>query len=157
LLLQNIQITTGGTGYTAGATVTIDPPFTGANLWTAGVGILLGQRVEHNNTMYQATRSGALASPAPKHKSGIVANGTAALEYIGSRATGTVNVSSGVVTGVSLKGSVFEVNITICIYSGFRVKVMNFSILYGQLGLRNGSSRCQNSYESEKFKCFFHN
>jgi hypothetical protein len=112
LLLQNIQITTGGTGYTAGATVTIDPPFTGANLWTAGVGILLGQRVEHNNNMYQATRSGALDSPAPTHKSGIVANGTAALEYIGSRATGTVNVSSGVVTSVSLKGSVFEVNIT---------------------------------------------
>ena len=110
--MQNIQITTGGTGYTAGATVTIDPPFTGANSWTDGVGILLGQRVEHNNNMYQATRSGALASPAPTHKSGIVANGTAALEYIGSRATGTVNVSSGVVTGVSLKGSVFEVNIT---------------------------------------------
>lgn len=112
LLLQNIQINTGGTGYVSGATVTIDPPFTGANTWTAGVGILLGQRVERNNNIYQATRSGVLASPAPSHKSGIVANGTAALEYIGSRATGTVNVTGGVVTSVSLKGSVYEVNIT---------------------------------------------
>lgn len=111
LLLQNIQINTGGTGYTAGATVTIDPPFTGANTWTAGVGILLGQKVERNNNIYQATRSGVLAAPAPTHKSGIVANGTAALEYIGSRATGTVTVSGGVVTGVSLRGSVYEVNI----------------------------------------------
>jgi hypothetical protein len=111
LLLQNVQISTGGTGYASGATITIDPPFTGANTWTAGVGVLLGQKVEHNNNIYQATRSGVLATPAPTHKSGIVANGTAALEYIGSRATGTVNVSGGVVTGVSLRGSVYEVNI----------------------------------------------
>lgn len=111
LLLQNIQISTGGTGYASGATVTIDPPFTGANTWTAGVGILLGQKVEHNNNIYQATRSGVLATPAPTHKSGIVANGTAALEYVGSRATGTVNVTGGVVTGVSLRGSIYEVNI----------------------------------------------
>jgi hypothetical protein len=113
LLLTNIVLTSGGTGYASGATVTIDPPFTGANDWTNGVGILLGQRVEHNNNLYQATISGILASPAPTHKSGIVANGTAALKYIGSRATGTVVVSDeDVVTGVSLIGSIFEVNIT---------------------------------------------
>jgi hypothetical protein len=113
LLLQNIQLTSGGTGYVSGATVTIDPPFTGANTWTDGVGILLGQKVEHDNNIYQATRSGILATPAPTHKSGIVANGTAALEYIGSRATGTVSVSGGgVVTGVVLNGSVYEINIT---------------------------------------------
>lgn len=112
LLLKNIQITTGGTGYTSGATVDIDPPFSGANPWVNAVGILLGQKVEYNNNLYQATRSGVLASPAPTHKSGIVANGTSALEYIGTRATGTVSVSSGVVTGVVLKGSVYEINIT---------------------------------------------
>lgn len=113
LLLQSIQLTSGGTGYTSGATVTIDPPFTGANTWTDGVGILLGQKVEYDNNMYQATRSGVLATPAPSHKSGIVANGTAALEYIGSRATGTVTVSGGgVVTAVVLNGSVYEINIT---------------------------------------------
>lgn len=113
LLLQSIQLTSGGTGYVSGATVTIDPPFTGANTWTDGVGILLGQKVEYDNNIYQATRSGVLATPAPTHKSGIVANGTAALEYIGSRATGTVTVSGGgVVTGVLLNGSVYEINIT---------------------------------------------
>lgn len=112
LVLQNIQINSGGTGYASGATVNIDPPFSGANTWTAGVGILLSQRVEYNNNLYQATRSGVLATPAPTHKSGIVANGTAALEYIGTRATGTVNVSSGVVTSVALNGSVYEINIT---------------------------------------------
>lgn len=112
-LLQYVQISSGGSGYTSGANVVISPPFTGANAWAANDVILLGQRVEHNNNIYQAARSGTLAAPAPTHKSGIVANGTAALEYIGSRATGTVNVSGGgEVTGVTLNGSIYEINIT---------------------------------------------
>ena len=112
LLLQNVQISTPGTGYTSGATITIDPPFAGANSWTDGVGILLGQKVEYNNNLYEATISGTLASPAPTHKSGVVANGTAALKYIGTRATGTVNLTAGVVTGITLNGSVFDINMT---------------------------------------------
>jgi hypothetical protein len=112
LLLQNVQISAPGTGYTSGATITIAPPFAGANSWTNGVGILLGQKVEYNNNLYEATVSGTLASPAPTHKSGIVSNGTASLKYIGTRATGTVNVSSGAVTGITLNGSVLDVNIT---------------------------------------------
>lgn len=112
LLLQNVQISAPGTGYTSGATITIDPPFTGANSWTNAVGILLGQRVEYNNNLYEATVSGTLASPAPTHKSGVVTNGTAALKYIGTRATGTVTVTGGAVTGVVLKGSVLEINMT---------------------------------------------
>jgi hypothetical protein len=112
LLLQNVQISAPGTGYTSGATITIEPPFSGANSWTNAVGILLGQKVEYNNNLYEATVSGILASPAPTHKSGVVANGTASLKYIGTRATGTVTVSSGAVTGIVLKGSVLEVNMT---------------------------------------------
>ena len=112
LLLQNVQISAPGTGYTSGATVTIDPPFAGANSWTADVGILLGQKVEHNNNIYEATVSGTLASPAPTHKSGVVANGTASLKYIGTRVTGSVNVTDGEVTGVALNGSILEINIT---------------------------------------------
>ena len=110
LLLQNVQISAPGTGYTSGATVTIDPPFAGANSWTADVGILLGQKVEHNNNIYEATVSGTLASPAPT--SGVVANGTASLKYIGTRVTGSVNVTDGEVTGVALNGSILEINIT---------------------------------------------
>ena len=49
------------------------------------------------------------ATPAPTHKSGIVANGTAALKYIGSRVTGTPIVSSGVITGVTLNGSIYDI------------------------------------------------
>lgn len=113
LLLQSISLTSGGTGYTSGATVTIDPPFSGGNTWVADVGILLGQRVEYLNNQYQCTKSGTLASPGPTHKFGNVANGTATLEYIGTRATGTPVVNgSGVVTSVTLDGSVYEIDIT---------------------------------------------
>ncbi len=109
LILQNVQINTPGVGYTAGATCTIDPPFAGANAWTDGIAILLGQKVEYNNNLYEAARSGVMASPAPTHKSGIVENGTAALKYIGSRATGTVTVSGGQVTGIILNGSILDI------------------------------------------------
>jgi hypothetical protein len=112
LLLQNVQISAPGSGYSSGATITIDPPFAGANSWTDGVGILLGQKVEYNNNLYEATVSGTLASPAPSHKSGIVSNGTAALKYIGTRVTGAVNLTDGAVTGVTLNGSVLEINMT---------------------------------------------
>ena len=43
----------------------IDSPFPGANPWVAGVGILLGQKVEYNNNIYQATVSGTLAATTP--------------------------------------------------------------------------------------------
>jgi hypothetical protein len=112
LLLQNVQISAQGSGYSSGATITIDPPFSGANSWTNGVGILLGQKVEYNNNLYEATMSGTLASPAPTHKSGVSSNGTSALKYIGTRATGTVNVTAGKVTGIALNGSILEINIT---------------------------------------------
>lgn len=112
LLLTSLTLSSGGSGYTSGATLTIAPPFNGANAWASGVGILLGQRVEYNNNLYQCTVSGTTASPGPNHKSGVVANGTAALKYIGSRATGTLTVSGGVVTGYTLNGQVFDITMT---------------------------------------------
>lgn len=112
LILQNVQVSVPGSGYNNGATCTIEPPFAGANVWTSGVAILNGQKVEHNNNLYEATMSGTLASPAPTHKSGIVANGTALLKYIGTRATGTVVTSGGQVTGITLNGSIFEILVT---------------------------------------------
>jgi len=109
LLLTGVNITTGGTGYSGGATCLMTPPFNGANSWVANIGILLGQLVEYDNNIYIATLTGTTATPAPSHKSGIVANGTAALKYIGSRVTGTPIVSGGVITGVTLNGSIYDI------------------------------------------------
>ena len=112
LLLKSLTISNGGTGYTSGATMSIAPPFPGANTWLANIGILIGQKVEYNNNMYECTVSGVTATPGPSHKQGIVANGTAALKYIGTRATGTLTTSGGVVTGYTLKGQVYEIAMT---------------------------------------------
>jgi len=111
-LISNMVISNGGTGYTSGATMNIDPPISGANTWTNGVQVLLGQSVEYNNNLYTATVTGTLANPGPTHRTGIVANGTAALKYVGTRATGTVTVSGGVVTGYTLNGNLYDVTMT---------------------------------------------
>ena len=112
LLLTSITLNSGGSGYTSGATILIEPPFAGANTWAAANGILLGQMIEHSNNLYECTKSGTLAAPAPTHRSGQVANGTATLLYKGTRATGTPVVSGGVITSITLNGSVYEINIT---------------------------------------------
>lgn len=112
LLLKSLTISNAGSGYTTGATLTIAPPFNGANPWTDNVGILIGQKVEYNNNLYECTVSGTTATPAPNHKSGVVQNGTSALKYIGTRATGTLTVSGGAITGYTLNGSVLDITMT---------------------------------------------
>ena len=112
LLLKSLTISAPGSGYTSGATLSIAPPFNGANTWVSGVGILLGQKVEYLNNMYECTVSGTTASPGPNHKTGTTANGTAALKYIGTRATGTLSLTSGAVTGYTLNGSVLDISMT---------------------------------------------
>lgn len=112
LLLKSISISNGGTGYSTGATMVIAPPFSGANTWTAAVGVLLGQKVEFNNNMYECTVSGTTATPGPSHKSGIIANGTAAFKYIGTRLTGTLTTSAGVINGYTLNGQILDIALT---------------------------------------------
>lgn len=112
LLITALTISYGGSGYTSGATLSIAPPFNGANTWVTAVGILLGQKVEYLNNVYECTVSGTTASPGPVHKSGIVANGTSGLKYIGTRATGTLTVTGGVVTGYVLNGSILDITLS---------------------------------------------
>lgn len=112
LLLSGLTIVVGGSGYTSGATLSISPPFNGANTWVTGVNILLGQKVEYLNNMYECTVSGTTAAPAPTHRLGIVQNGTAGLKYIGTRATGALTVSGGIVTGYVLNGSILDVTMS---------------------------------------------
>lgn len=112
LLIQSVQLTNGGSGYVNGAVATIESPFPSANTFTANIGVLLGQKVEYNNNIYQCTRTGTTGSNGPTHKSGEVENGTASFKYIGTRATGNVTVAGGVVTGIALNGMIYEINIT---------------------------------------------
>jgi hypothetical protein len=112
VIISNTTITNPGTGYTGGATLTASPPIPNASAWVAGNQILLGQYVTYGNNEYVATQTGILATPAPTHTTGIVQNGTAALQYVGSTVTGIVNVTAGAVTGITLNGSLYDFNIT---------------------------------------------
>jgi hypothetical protein len=112
LLLNSITVSEGGSSYGAAPTVGIDPPFTDAADWANGNVILLGQKITSGINQYQCTKSGTLADPAPVHTSGIVDNGSAALKYIGTQATGTATVSGGEVTGITLDGIIYEIEMT---------------------------------------------
>lgn len=112
LLLTSITISNAGSGYSSVANLTIASPFGETNPWIPGTGILLGQKVEFANNIYECTVSGTTASPGPTHKFNIVANGTAALKYIGTRATGTLIITSGIITGYILNGQVYDILIT---------------------------------------------
>lgn len=111
LFITGTNLTLNGSGYTSGATVSIAPPFS-SNVWTNGVSVLLGQKINYNGNIYEVTLPGILNTPAPVHKSGIVSNGTAALKYIGSTAKAVANISAGAVTSVSLVGGVREVDMS---------------------------------------------
>lgn len=110
LLITGTNIISGGSGYTSGATVDIEPPFA-ANAWSDGVQVLLGQKFYSGYNIYEVTLPGTLGSPAPSHKSGIASNGTAALRYIGTTARATATVVAGQVTAINLIGGVMEVNL----------------------------------------------
>ena len=112
LLIQNIQIGNGGSGYVNGAIVTIESPFPSANAFSPSTSVLLGQKIEYNNNVYQCSRTGITTTVGPTHKNGIVENGTASFLYIGTRATGTVNITGGVVSSISLNGMIYEVIMT---------------------------------------------
>ena len=112
LLLSSITISDGGASYGAAPTMTIESPFTDATEYADGNTVLLGQKVQSGNNIYEVMKSGNLADPAPVHRRGIVDNGSSALKYIGTQATGTVTITGDEVTGVTLDGMIYDVEIT---------------------------------------------
>jgi len=111
MYLINSTISVPGTGYTS-ATISIDPPFTNSSTWLASTLFFQGQRLKYNNNIYEVAISGTTTTVAPTHKSGIISNGSAALKYLGTTATGTVTVSGGHIATVTVNGLIRDINIT---------------------------------------------
>jgi hypothetical protein len=110
--LTGTVVNEGGSGYTSSPTVTIEPPVGNASSYLANSSIFLGQRI-YNSTedYYECVTPGTLSAVEPTHRHGTVLNGTAALKYIGTRATATATVSSGEVTALTLDAAVRLVTI----------------------------------------------
>lgn len=111
LYLTSITLGDGGSGYTT-ATLNVAPPFTNVNPWTASIPLFLGQKISYNNNIYEVAVAGTAGTVAPVHRYGTVANGTTALKYIGTTATGDVTLSGGVVTDITVYGMVRDVTLT---------------------------------------------
>jgi hypothetical protein len=82
------------------------------NPWTANVPVFLGQKISYNNNVYEIAVAGTAGTVAPVHRFGTVSNGTSALKYIGTTATGDVTLTDGEVSGITLYGMIREVSIT---------------------------------------------
>jgi len=104
IYLTGITLTSGGSAYVS-PTVSIDPPFTGVAAWQASTLVLTGQKLSNNNNIYEVAVSGTTTTTGPVHRFGIIANGSAALKYVGTQATATATINgSGTITALTLYG-----------------------------------------------------
>jgi hypothetical protein len=99
-----------GHGYTA-PVITVDPPFDNSTHWTSEGHVILDQIIDYNLNYYKVAIPGTLSTVGPIHTSGIVQNGTAALKYIGTLATGTVNITDGQITSVVMDRKVATIDV----------------------------------------------
>lgn len=109
LYLTSVNLSSGGSGYLSNPTATIEPPFTNVTPWIASTNLFLGQKISHNNNIYEVAVAGVAGTVGPVHRYNIVANGTAALKYIGTTPTATVTRSGNSVSSVVVYGMVREV------------------------------------------------
>jgi hypothetical protein len=110
--LNGFTLVDGGSGYQDDSTINVSPPFANASVWLASTLLLVGQRTIHNNNIYEVVVSGTTSITGPVHKTGIAENGSCALKYLGTVATGDVVVQSGVITSVKFYGSLRDLNIS---------------------------------------------
>jgi len=104
-------ITVPGRNYTY-ATLAVADPISGVAAWTSNTAVNIGQKFKYDFNVYDVVRPGRLGTTGPVHTTGIIANGTAGLKYVGHSITGNVGISSGNITSITLDGSVKSVDIT---------------------------------------------
>lgn len=109
--LTGVTVSAGGEDYST-PTLNIGDPVTDASLFIADSTVFLGQKIYNTDfDFYEVVTPGTMSGTAPTHRLGTVQNGTAALKFVGTRAKGTVTVSGGAVTAVTLTGAVREINL----------------------------------------------
>jgi len=109
--LTGVTVSDGGSGYST-PILTIGDPVSDASLFISNATVFLGQKIFNTDfDFYEVVTPGTMSNVAPTHRLGTVQNGTASLQFVGTRAKGTVTVSGGEVTAVSLTGAVREINL----------------------------------------------
>ena len=104
------SIAYAGEGYTE-ATLAVQPPFTNVSSWLASTLVLQGQKLSFENNIYEVAVSGVTGTVGPVHRYNTVANGNAALTYIGTTITGDLEITDGEITDVTLYGMLRDIQI----------------------------------------------
>jgi hypothetical protein len=103
--LSSVNITSRGLSYADGDTITIADPFVTLGDWTASTAVFLGNKYRYAGNIYEVSRAGTTGTSSPSHRSGIVANGTAALKFLGTTVTAYPSFNSTTVSGVAISGT----------------------------------------------------
>ena len=103
--LTSVIVNTGGSGYST-PVLSIGDPVLNATLFISGATVFLGQRLYNSDfDFYEVVTPGVVSSSAPTHRFGTVQNGTAALKFTGTRAKGTVSLTTPTISGVAISGT----------------------------------------------------
>lgn len=106
------NIVSGGASYTS-ATVTIDPPISGASSWAANTSYNVGKILKFENNIYEVVKAGTTASHGPVHTKDIYSNGTVGLKFRGTQITANANISGGSIVGLTnFNASIRNIQIT---------------------------------------------
>ena len=121
--VQGVNLTSGGFGYGSNPYVYIGSQ--GSVNWVASTSYISGKLIKSGSNFYVVTTTGITGTTAPTHTTGIVANGTAQLQWVyvndggGTGATATSTRIEGSVAGITLttRGSGYTTAPT-CIIAG---------------------------------------
>jgi hypothetical protein len=99
--LTNPVLAAGGSEYDGSVTLNVDPPYNGVSSWIPNQNAIVGQKLIYENNVYNVAVSGTTSSSdGPVHRFGVVQNGFAQLQYVGTIPSGEAVVTDGVITSI---------------------------------------------------------
>jgi hypothetical protein len=106
IFVTGVTVSNAGSNYSSTPTITFSDPVADSSSFISGATVFLGQKI-YNSVFdfYEITAPGTLSSSEPTHRLGTVQNGTAALKFSGTRAKGSVSMTTPTISGVVIAGT----------------------------------------------------
>jgi hypothetical protein len=106
IFVTGVTVSNAGSNYSSTPTIAFSDPVADASSFISGATVFLGQRI-YNTVFdfYEIVSPGTLSSSEPTHRLGTVQNGTAALKFVGTRAKGSVAMTTPTISGAAISGT----------------------------------------------------